>query len=429
MVTRRGIRREGPAALVALAVVGTLAFAGCAEDSSSGAASGGDGVEAGASKEDYQAAFEDVDPIELHTQTPAPKGSPTGKNIEEYVAAVEDWSDGKITFDVAYSNAVAEPTENDDALRDGRLDIASTLPIYEPTEYPANAALIEGGFISDQSAFAGALSSNAWPNEVAFANDDIMKEWDDHGIVPLVPVYNSGANAFFCADVRRSLDDIKGASVGTGGTAQTAQVEALGGSPASIPYTELFESLERGVVDCTVSSPTVAVLGGFASAAPNVTVDPQAGFALAPGTWAVSKTIWDGLPLVAQQLLWDRSDVFIGDNITEKIFPNNAEMAKTVKAAGGSVEEFDEDARTTLQEANATLLDNLRGTDAVSDGDALVDAMEAANEKWMAKVAELGYDEDVSYNDFDTWYDPGAVDLAEYTAAVMDEIYGQHRPS
>ena len=159
----------------------------------------------------------------------------------------------------------------------------------------------------------------------------------------------------------------------------------------------------------------MAVLGGFASAAPNVVIDPEAGFALAPGTWAVSKTMWDGLPLVAQQLLWDRSDVFIADNITEKIFPNDAEMAKTVKAAGGSVTEFDEDARAALQEANEGLLDNLRGTDAVSDGDALVDAMEAANEKWAAKVKELGYDEDVSYNDFDTWYDPSSIDLTEYT--------------
>lgn len=432
----RWANRRLTTGLSALGMVTVLALAGCAEKSSTGTgssgsgggASGTGGVAAGSSMDAYKAAFANVDAIKLKTQTPAPKGAATGLPLEKYYEAVTEWSGGKITWDVQYSNAVAAPAEADNALNDGRLDVASVLPIYEPDEYPANNALIFGGFISDQSAVQGALSSNAWPNAVAFGNSDIMKEYDDHGMVALVPVYNSGANGLFCSKARTGLSTIKGASVGAGGVAQTAQVQALGGSASSVPYPELFESLQRGVVDCTVSSPTVAVLGGFAAEAPHVVIDPEAGFALAPGTLAVSKTAWDGLPLVAKQLLWDKLGIFIASNVADKVFPNNAEMAKAVKGAGGSVTPFDADARAAMQATNEKLLTDLRSTKQVSDGAALVDTMTKENEAWQSTVNGLGF-EAVDYKDFDTWYTAGKVDLTPYADAVMKTIFDQHRPS
>lgn len=414
--------------LTALGMVSALALAGCAEESGSASSGGGEGVAPGSSMEDYQAAFADIDPIELNAQTPAPQGSATGLPMEKYFEAVTEWSDGKITWNVQYANAVAGPAEADDALLDGRLDFVSILPIYEPADWPANNALIFGGFISDQSAVNGVMSSNAWPNQVAFENEEIMAEFEEKGIVPLLPVYNSGANGLFCSDERTSLDAIKGASVGAGGVAQSAQVDALGGSASSVPYTELFESLQRGVVDCTVSSPTVSVLGGFAGEAPHVVIDPEAGFALAPGTLAMSQTSWDGLPLVAQQLLWDKMDVFVESNIVDKVFANNAEMASVIKEAGGDVTPFEDDARAAMQAANEQLIEDLRATDQVSDGDALVDAMLAANESWQSTVEGLGY-EQVEYVDFDTFMDSADVDLSEYADAVISEIFDAHRPS
>lgn len=423
-----GSRRAG--VLATMVLVGAGALAGCAESGGAGSA-GGDGIDAGASKEDYQEAFEDVEEITLLTQTPAPKGSLTGLPQEEYYEQVEEWSGGKIKFDIAYSNAVAEPGEDShNALVDGRLDIASALPIYDPSEFPANAAMIEASFISDHSALEGVLSSNAWPNQVAFETDEIMTEFDEHGMVPLVPVYNSGANALFCSEERTSAADLKGTSVGAGGQAQSAEVEALGGSPSSIPYTELYESLQRGVVDCTVSSPTVSVLGGFVEAAPNVTIDPEAGFALAPGALVFSKTTWESLPLVAQQLLWDRLDVFIEQNIVAKIFPNNAAMADEVDKAGGKISAFDEDARKILQDENATLLDGLKKTEAISDGEAFVESMEKANDDWIKRVDELGLD-DVGYADFSAWWSKNqdSIDMSEYTSMVTDDLLAEHRPS
>ncbi|WP_181311744.1 TRAP transporter substrate-binding protein DctP [Nocardioides campestrisoli] len=428
MAAQRRIVRPGVAA-TALGLISVLALAGCAEDSGGASTGAGEGLEIGATKEEYREAFADIDPITLNTQSPGPKGSATGKPIEDWVAAVEDWSDGKITFEIAFSNAVAEPIEIDDALNDGRLDVASTLPIYEPSEYPANAALIETGFISDQTVVAGALQSNAWPNEVAFSNDEVMAEFEDHGLVPLVPIFNSGAQMLLCSQPRTSLADIKGSAISSSGTAQSAQIKALGGSPATVAYTEVFESVERGVVDCANATLTVGVLGGFIPAAPHATVNPEVGFALAPGGWSFSKDTWDSLPLVAQQLMWDKLDVYIASNIKDKIWPNTAEAARLVRENGGSFQDFAPDAAAALGKANSALLDAVRSGDGVEDADALVDAAEDAAARWFDEIEALDVPAEVGYQDFDENFKADDLDMTAYTKLVMDKIWSERRPS
>lgn len=429
MVTLR--RNPARAGFIALGMVSALTLAGCADTAGGGTGGGsGEGVEYGATEEEYQAAFADVAPIELTTQTPSPKGSVTGKPMEDYFKAITEWSDGKITFDIAYSNArVPEPAESDDALLDGRLDVASVLPLYEPSEYPANAELVKATLVSNQSAVAGTLQSNAWPNEVAFATPEVMREFEDQGIKLMLPQYNSGVNVQFCSKPRRTLAELKGMQAASGGEAQSAVVEAVGGKPASVQYTELYESLQRGVVDCAVSSLTVGVLGGFIKAAPHVTVDPDAGFALAPGTMAISQARWDSLPLVARQLLWDRMDVFMTSNIEGKIWPNIVEAVSQAKAAGGSVAPFGPDARRAVNDANAKLLDQIRNSKRVADAGTFVDNIQASADKWLRAVDELGISGDVPYSEFDDWYEDGKVDVDAYVKKMYEEILLEHRPS
>lgn len=420
--------RLSTARALAIGAVSALVLAGCADDGSTGGnGGGGEGVAAGATIEEYQKAFEDVDTITLNSQTSAPKGSATGLPQEKYQEAVTEWSGGKIQWNTSYSNAVATATEADNALTDGRLDFTSVLPIYEPSEYPANAALVDTGFISSQSAINGTLQSNAWPNQVAFENEEIMAEFEDHGIVPLIPVFNSGAQGIFCADAKTSLSDLKGANVTASGVAQTAQLKALGSSPVSITYTEIFESLQRGVVDCSNSSLTVGVLGGFIAEAPNLTISNDAGFALAPGSMGFSKDTWDTLPLVAQQLLWDRTDVFVQANIADKIWVNDADAAAQIRKAGGTISEFADDAQTALQAENDKMLADQAKNAKVSDPAGLVQAAQDAAAEWKSTVDGLGF-EDIGYEDFDKNYQANDEAMTKYTDAVND-LWASHRPS
>jgi TRAP-type C4-dicarboxylate transport system substrate-binding protein len=242
-----------------------------------------------------------------------------------------------------------------------------------------------------------------------------------------VPIYNSGSNALFCKTERGDLASYKGLQIAAGGTGQAKEVKSLGAASASVAYTELFESLQRGVVQCTTASLTVAVLGGFIPAAPHAIIDPEAGLALAPGGMAFSKSKWEELPLVARQLFWDRLDIFLSVNISGKIWPNTVEAAKQVKAKGGSIKTFAPDARKAVQDVNAGMLQDLRGTKAL-DGNQLVDNAQKAAEKWLKTVQDLGYKDEVGYNEFDTWYTDGKVDLTKYTDKLYADVFGAHRP-
>src|SRR5690606_41321240 len=76
------------------------------------------------------------------------------------------------------------------------------------------------------------------------------------------------------------------------------------------------------------------------------------------------------------------------------------------------------------------LLEDLRGTPAIADGDAFVDRMEESAAKWLQIVEEdLGYTNETDYNGFADWYTADAVDLEPYVTRVYEEIPLEHRPS
>src|SRR5688572_25939401 len=254
--------RRRPAELAAVAVVAVLVATGCAEQSTGdGAAASEGGVDVGASKAEYVEAFEGIDPISLNAQAPSPEGSPTGKQIEAYVAALEEWSGGKIEVELAFSSAVAPPIEVDNAFVDGRLDMGVTIPLYEPSEYPATNVLVAGaGLLANQGATVGVLESGTWPNQLAFENEAIMGELEDHGIVPLAPFFPLGPSAMMCSAEGRDLAAFDGRQIGVVSASQGTQAQSLGATPSSVVSTEVFEGLQRGVIDCAVLTSTGTVL-------------------------------------------------------------------------------------------------------------------------------------------------------------------------
>lgn len=412
----------------ALATVGAIALTGCAE-SGGGNSGSGEGLSYGASKEEYQAAFADIDQITLQTQSPGAAGSTAGAFLENYLKSVEEWSDGKIKFDIAYSDAIAKAAQIDDAVRDGRLDIGQVVAIYEPKEFPATAALLETSVLSDQSVVTGTLQSNAWAPELAFNTPEIVAEFEDKGMKLMFPSYNAGVNALFCTKERITPSEINGANISVGNTAGTQQVKSIGGNATSVAYTELYEALQRGVIDCSMSSPAVGILGGFIEAAHQVVIDPDAGLAVPTGNMVINQGVWDGLPLVAQQLLWDRMETFISGSIEDKIWPITVEAVQAVRAAGGSVQAFDPALRAKLQETNAGILADVSKNSTFEDGAQFAANAKELADKWSKIVTELGYTNETDYNGFADWYAPGKIDIGPFVDKFYEEVLLPNRPS
>ncbi|WP_243597633.1 TRAP transporter substrate-binding protein DctP [Thermobifida halotolerans] len=425
-------RRSGGRALRAAALLSAMALVatGCAESGGSGGGGGGGrSVDYGATKEEYAAALADMEPVTLTMQSTAPKGAATGRRFEEYAAAVEEWSGGKITFEIAFSNAVAPPQEVDDALADGRLDVGSVLPSLEPAEFPANNVLWDVSFVGRQTPVDGLLQWHGAVLETAAQQEEIYREFEDAGMHLLLPAFQSGAIAYSCSEPRADLDSLDGVTVASQSRVQNGQVEALGMQPSTVTYAEMFESLERGVVDCTLGTFTVAALGGFIPSAPYFVVDPEVGFANAGGAIAVSQSRWESLPLAARQLLYDRLDVLLTANY-EATWDNIADGLTQVEENGGEVLPLAADARERLAEHNEQVLAEAAGNDAVGDGGAFVSGLEEALESWEQKVQESGVPNvDVGYDAFLDWHARTDPDLQPYFDQLWNDAMRQRRPA
>lgn len=421
-MTSKRVRAVGSLVVASVLAIG---LAGCAESSGSGGSGngGGESVPVGADQETYVEALADMDPVTLQMQSTAPQGAATGRRFEDYAAAVEEWSGGKISFEIAYANAIAPVPEVDDALVDGRLDVGSVIAALEPSKFPVNNALWDLSFIGSQEPVEGLLQWHGAMIQTAVESDAVQQEFEENGLHALLPTFGSGSYFWDCVEPATTEDDFAGRTVASQSRIQNLQAEALGMSPSTISYAEMFESLERGVVDCAASSMTTSSLGGFIPAAPYFSYAPDEGMAAPGGTFAISLGTWEQLPLAAQQLLQDRMDVVLQANF-EATWENIDAGLTAITDADGEVVQLDPAAQEVIAGVNDAALDEVRG-----DNPDLADALVEAEDAWADKVEGLGIEGvDVDYTGYQDWYANGTPDLTAYFEQLQDVLSSQ-RPS
>jgi TRAP-type C4-dicarboxylate transport system substrate-binding protein len=77
----------------------------------------------------------------------------------------------------------------------------------------------------------------------------------------VLAIWPFGPQVFFCNQPIKSLDDLKTLRVRSFTPSMSKLIEALGATPVSIPFPEVYPSLQRGVANCGVTSPTSANTG------------------------------------------------------------------------------------------------------------------------------------------------------------------------
>ncbi|MGH8766371.1 MAG: TRAP transporter substrate-binding protein [Burkholderiales bacterium] len=83
------------------------------------------------------------------------------------------------------------------------------------------------------------------------------KYMQQHLNVKLLTLWPYPLQVLYCRGAVKSLDDLKGKRIRVHGTALSDLVKGIGGVAVSIPFAEVYTSLQRGVADCAATS-TVA---------------------------------------------------------------------------------------------------------------------------------------------------------------------------
>lgn len=130
--------------------------------------------------------------------------------MEQYTDAVDQWSPGKITFEIIYGSAIAKPNEVADGLADGRLGVSLVFAVYEPDRHPTANALVDMLTLVRDTPLAGTLQANAATLEAAFAAPAISEEFEDRLVHLLNPALSEAGLFLLCAAPGTSLADIKG---------------------------------------------------------------------------------------------------------------------------------------------------------------------------------------------------------------------------
>lgn len=237
------IRGRGAGLVAGTAALG-LVLTGCAGSAGSGggggdSGAGGEGYDYGASDEEIAELFAEMDPVTISFQPSAQSAEGIDAyRAQAFIRDVEERSGGKVKLQVTYGQGIAGYTELKDALVDGRVDIAYTLPVYQPDEFPVFAGYVAASTLTGNSPLVDELAANAAMGEMAWGDENFVAEYTDKGLTPLNPFNPAGAVMTACSEETSTLDDWRGKQVRVSSAAQTTQLEGLGGTPTSLEYTE-----------------------------------------------------------------------------------------------------------------------------------------------------------------------------------------------
>lgn len=376
------------------------------------------GVDFGATMGEYHAAFESVDPITIRTQTAGAQGSLVAQARSAYNAALEEWSNGKIQVEMAYASGfVPDALEWDTALADGRLDIALVLPAYKPEVYPLWADLSTASVL-DSYTSTGPIIATGWMSEVGWS-EPYVEELSQEGLQLLLPqTATYGVTAMFCADPINSLEDFEGKQVSASGTLKSAEIRAMGATPVAMPFTDQYEALERGLISCALTGLSAVSAGGLEPLTPWVLLDPQVAFESTASTMIVGQQFWEGLPLVAQQLIFDRLDVMLTGEFAANALLQ-AELLEALRENGGGVVSAESKLAAAVNSANAASLADLVD----------IETYEAASGRWTEIVVDrLAYGNE----GLAEWLESGRIDerdMQPFIDELFERVLLPHRPS
>lgn len=417
--------------LVPLALVSTTALlvSGCAGGAggSGSESASGDGFTYGAPQEDVDAVLADLDPVTLTYQPPASSPNsimaPAANAYKEYI---EERSGGKITLDVVWGQAIAGYGEVDDALADGRLDLAYSLPIYNPTEYPSFDAAATSLSSLPISPVVGEAVYNAVSAEIGWQSEGLLDEYEAQGVVPLTPIIASGGYYSVCADPGSEPDDWSGRQVRVASTAHLGVVEALHASPVSMEYVEVFEALQRGTVNCTFAQLLPSAESGILEVAPHISYSSDEFSMSSRAVGAeLAGSSFTQLPLAYQQIIFDAASATF-DGIVGIVADGNTESVRQAKEAGGSVEPFDPATEEIIAGAQSEQMEAVKENGLLGDD---IDArIEESAQKWSGVAEQLGLEDGGTFEDLDEWWSSDSMDFTPMGEQLFEEAFTAHRP-
>jgi TRAP-type C4-dicarboxylate transport system substrate-binding protein len=248
-----------------------------------------------ASKKDAAAA--PPQPVVFHLNHFMPAMHPVNVNLLEPLAKeVKEKTQGRVEIVIHPGNGLAAPADTYDAVVSGVAGMGFVLPAYTPGRFPLSQ-ILEYPFM-----FTSALQANLTAKEMT----PMLRQFE-YTDTHLLWFGGTDLGDFLMKANVRTLSEMQGKKLRSPGPIYNDVIAAIKGVQVSLPVSDLYDSMDRGIVDGTVMAPS-ALISFRLMEVTNTIV--QLDMYTTPLIFFANKELWNKVSQADQKIIMDIVDTF-----------------------------------------------------------------------------------------------------------------------
>ena len=302
---------------ISSALVLTLAACGGSEESST---------------KDSKGKGTSEEPIELVVNSWFAANADVPNNVEKpWEEYVEEKTNGRVEVTTHYNSALASSREILEGVESGMFDMGLALALYYEDSQLFPLTVGELPFTADGD-----------PEKVAKIIQEFSSEYEEEiwdGLIK-VGVGAPPPNYIFATKPIDGIDYMKGKSARVSTELEASLIKSMGGTPTQVAFEELYNSLDKGMIESFFTTTDVYANLQLVEVAPYYMDKPVKN---AIGTAVMNEDFFNSLPEDLQTLfkedLFPKWEQLFAENAI-KVMSKNGDIKKMAEEAGGKVTTF-----------------------------------------------------------------------------------------
>lgn len=332
-------------------------------------------------------SLDEMDPIVLNLSDWDPPNATLTTPLAEFASEVESRTGGKISFQEFYSASLMPANEQLSGIGTGVADVGRLVASYTPQELPLNNWMMELGSTSVPTFPQGLVQGSATSQEILTTNPEILGEFEEHNVVPLMAMNPSQEYSMICTEEVTDPADARGIRARTAGALWSKEMSSIGMEPVSLPMSEVYEGLQRGVIECAANTVPSMMYTGMWDVGDYLLPVQMSQLNSLP--FVINKDLWTNLPGEAQQIMRDAAMTAWERSVEETIKSYEVMAREGVGDRGITVVDPSgfEDPLASYQEQAVQDMSQV-APEGISDPDAFVQEYQKTQAKWEDVVME-----------------------------------------
>lgn len=249
--------------------------------------------------------------------------------IQEWMRLVQEETQDAVDFEIFYNESLCPITETPGCVQDGRADIGFSSSIYVPADFP----ITEIGAVGFQT-----VDLQAQIDSLQTLYDETPEMQDEFSALNqrLLYFHAPGIHQIVLSQRVESLDDLAGLSIRSVG-GQAANLAALGANPIDTNPFEVYEAIERGVLDGASYPLELIGQNRIAEVAPYIHDTGAHHGSIAMMHWTINLDTWEGLDPAIQTAIDEASRTVSATFVDDHLYTNYARACETLAEDNGEI--------------------------------------------------------------------------------------------